>query len=592
MAPPCPPLGQRVPDVPHAISVQLPKWQDMIDFASANIRVRSVQKGGYPRSFLNKNVQRVSGSRKISPACTKTSNYMLIVPVTTQVHDLFVWKFSNPDQACLVFPAAEHAKACKSYVCKPDNGLNPQDVQIRSVELLFETDYDDRRITPTGLRLHAVFLPRNSVTVGMLFWRLTGCGVSSRLAEDILEHISTAYEVDADSPSPEWPCNVISDAADLTVRDRVALFLERAPVGGPRFPKVSAEDVFLYPSGMAAIYHLTQVLQGWPGTKSVVFGFPYELTLKMQQDYAKGCVFYGFGTLEESELLEDYLHMLAQNDQCIQAVWCECASNPLLRTVDLDRLRRLADRYGFLVIVDDTIGSLANVDVLSVADVVVTSLTKSFSGLADVMAGSIAVNPRSAHYERLHEAVASKYINRLYGRDAIKLEFNSREYLPRVSQMNNNATALVALLSPFAASPDCPLQRVYYPSTCDWSTKNYEARMRPVTPDFTPGYGGLFTLEFDTVQSSASFFDALHVCKGPSLGAEVTLAQPYVQTVFKDEKSWAAKYGLSETIVRISVGIEDTETLKSIFLDAIKAMCPPLEATPLAHADPLMAVLA
>ena len=70
-----------------------------------------------------------------------------------------------------------------------------------------------------------------------------------------------------------------------------------------------------------------------------------------------------------------------------QAIWCECPSNPLLWTPDLQKIRRLADQYDMAVIVDDTIGSSANVDVLSAADVVVTSLTKSFSGFADVMAG-------------------------------------------------------------------------------------------------------------------------------------------------------------------------------------------------------------
>lgn len=58
-----PALGHRVPDLPHAVSVQLPEWQDMIDFANGEKRVRSVQEGGYPRSFLHKDVQRVGALR-------------------------------------------------------------------------------------------------------------------------------------------------------------------------------------------------------------------------------------------------------------------------------------------------------------------------------------------------------------------------------------------------------------------------------------------------------------------------------------------------------------------------------------------------
>jgi cystathionine gamma-synthase len=55
-----PRLGQPVPGLPHAVSVQLPYWQDMVDFAHGEPRVRKVQKSGYPRSFLHQDVQRVS----------------------------------------------------------------------------------------------------------------------------------------------------------------------------------------------------------------------------------------------------------------------------------------------------------------------------------------------------------------------------------------------------------------------------------------------------------------------------------------------------------------------------------------------------
>jgi cystathionine gamma-synthase len=51
------------------------------------------------------------------------------------------------------------------------------------------------------------------------------------------------------------------------------------------------------------------------------------------------------------------------------------------------RVRDLADKYDFLFVIDDTIGSAANIDVTDVADIIVTSLTKNFSGYADVLGG-------------------------------------------------------------------------------------------------------------------------------------------------------------------------------------------------------------
>jgi cystathionine gamma-synthase len=58
-----------------------------------------------------------------------------------------------------------------------------------------------------------------------------------------------------------------------------------------------------------------------------------------------------------------------------------------LKTPNLKRLRALADEYDFLIVIDETIGNFANVRVLQHADIVVSSLTKVFSGDSNVMGG-------------------------------------------------------------------------------------------------------------------------------------------------------------------------------------------------------------
>lgn len=50
-------------------------------------------------------------------------------------------------------------------------------------------------------------------------------------------------------------------------------------------------------------------------------------------------------------------------------------------------LRKVADEFDFLIVGDDTIGNFVNVDIMSYSDIVVTSLTKVFSGRCDVMGG-------------------------------------------------------------------------------------------------------------------------------------------------------------------------------------------------------------
>ena len=74
-------------------------------------------------------------------------------------------------------------------------------------------------------------------------------------------------------------------------------------------------------------------------------------------------------------------------DPPILALFTEFPSNPLLRSANLPRLRALADKYDFLIIIDETIGNFVNVEVLPYADVVVSSLTKVFSGASNVMGG-------------------------------------------------------------------------------------------------------------------------------------------------------------------------------------------------------------
>lgn len=58
--PEMPGLGAPVPNVPHAISVMLPTWDDICEMFTGAPRVKNAQETGYPRSFIHKDVERVS----------------------------------------------------------------------------------------------------------------------------------------------------------------------------------------------------------------------------------------------------------------------------------------------------------------------------------------------------------------------------------------------------------------------------------------------------------------------------------------------------------------------------------------------------
>jgi cystathionine gamma-synthase len=105
--------------------------------------------------------------------------------------------------------------------------------------------------------------------------------------------------------------------------------------------------------------------------------------LKILQKWGAGCHFYGHGENKDIDDLEDRL----KSGEKILSLFCEFPSNPLLKSPDIKRLRRLADEYKFFIVIDETIGNFCNVAVLEWADVVVSSLTKIFSGDSNVMGG-------------------------------------------------------------------------------------------------------------------------------------------------------------------------------------------------------------
>lgn len=118
--------------------------------------------------------------------------------------------------------------------------------------------------------------------------------------------------------------------------------------------------------------------------------FPYTDTLKVLQKWGPGCHFFGHGLDNDIDALETLLEEeVGRNPKKkpLLALFTEFPSNPLLRSANLPRLRALADKYDFFIIVDDTIGNYVNVRVLPYADIVVSSLTKVFSGASNVMGG-------------------------------------------------------------------------------------------------------------------------------------------------------------------------------------------------------------
>jgi cystathionine gamma-synthase len=165
-------------------------------------------------------------------------------------------------------------------------------------------------------------------------------------------------------------------------------------------------------------------------------------TLKILQKFGPGCVFFGRGDAADLDDLEAKL----QEGEKLLSLFCEFPGNPLLKSPDLTRIRSLADKYEFTVVIDETIGNFLNVNVLPYADVVVSSLTKVFSGDSNVMGGSAILNPKAPLYSVLKKAWDQQFEDNYWAEDAIFMERNSRDFVSRIDRINANAEAVCEVL--------------------------------------------------------------------------------------------------------------------------------------------------
>lgn len=105
------------------------------------------------------------------------------------------------------------------------------------------------------------------------------------------------------------------------------------------------------------------------------------------------------------------------------------------------------------------------------------------------------------------------------------------------------------------------VSKLFYPK---YDSKLYDAfSTRP------NAYGGLFSIVLQSEAQAERFYDALNVCKGPSLGTNFTLASPYAILAHYAELDWAKSFGVPKHLIRVSVGLENHDHLINVFLDAL-----------------------
>jgi cystathionine gamma-synthase len=182
-------------------------------------------------------------------------------------------------------------------------------------------------------------------------------------------------------------------------------------------------------------------------------------------------------------------------------------------------------------------------------------------------------------YDRLKEVLSTDFEDLYYPEDAVYMERNSRDFRGRIKQVNDNAYDITEYLysrsiedtSLPESDPSAStrvIKKVYYPRWCTPEIYNQAKR----TPTLGKGgFGGLFSITFTSLAASQAFFDTIACAKGPSLGTSFTLASPYTLLAHYGELDWAAQYGVDSGLVRISVGQENSVSLRQWFEEAVAA---------------------
>ncbi|CAM1509753.1 Fc.00g000880.m01.CDS01 [Cosmosporella sp. VM-42] len=538
--------GPLPPGDKHAVSVSIPTWQDTLAWARRDGDLLCQLKTGYPRFFVPL-VVRELGDRLLAWATSKrVSGVSDGKPATL---------FDGHDQLTILFPSKHMATACQRYLDSHGKGL----------PVVFHVTFAGQvRIIQGGPstrhclhdELYLVVYPQQLAVEGKAFWQHTGFGISSRCATFWLANAPFLKKVSAKhADALDLPIKEAEDAS-VILRNRIGGLLESEE------NEVPPEAVYLYPTGMSAISHTATALRSLcrdkPGVCRVaVFGFLYVDTFKvLSKVYGFDCVLYGHATPSDLDALETDLKGGLQ----IDALYTEFPGNPLLGSVDLETLYKLAKEYEFLFVVDDTVATSVNVSLLSFCDMVCTSLTKMFSGACNVMGGSVVLNPQSEHYGRLRGTLAEQFADTYFPTDVLVMERNSADFTSRVLTANRNSERIVEILRQHSA-----VGTVYYPKGSP-TREIYEKYKRPGR-----GYGYLLSVRFLGPEAAIAFHDALEVAKGPSLGTNFTLCCAYALFAHYSELEWAAKFGVVEHLVRISVGVEEQEHLEHVIQTALRA---------------------
>ena len=242
-------------------------------------------------------------------------------------------------------------------------------------------------------------------------------------------------------------------------------------------------------------------------------------------------------------------------------IFSESPTNPFLRCLDYARLVEIAKRHGLRTIIDTTFATPCNARPLEYGvDLVIHSVTKYLAGHNDLLAGCVTGNYDITTALRQSQGVLGAVLDPhcayliLRGLKTLGL---------RMRQHNQSGLRIARFLEEHPR-----IRRVWYPGL--ESHPDHEVAMRTMS-----GFGGVISFEVEADGPTTSrFIDACCIPRiGPSLGGvESLIEQPALISYYDTDPEVRQGLGISDELVRLSVGIEDTDDLLTDFDQALAKM--------------------
>ncbi|MFA5313819.1 MAG: aminotransferase class I/II-fold pyridoxal phosphate-dependent enzyme [Methanomassiliicoccales archaeon] len=305
-----------------------------------------------------------------------------------------------------------------------------------------------------------------------------------------------------------------------------------------------AERALVFSSGMAATSALVLSLLS-SGDKMVsmgdIYGGSYNL---FKNDLSR----FGISTKFVSSVHTD--DIVAALTPEVKLLWLETPTNPLLKIVDIPEICKAAREMGVLVAVDSTFASPINQNPIELgADLVMHSCTKYLNGHSDLLAGTVAgSNELMAEITKRRTTMGG--VIDPFG--AFLLMRGMKTLAVRMKQHNANAMMIATYLQGHEK-----VQKVNYPGLP--SHPQHELARKIMR-----GYGGMVSFDVKGgVQGAERFMRSLELInRASSLGGVESLASMPLNTshtAFTPEDR--LKLGITDSMIRLSVGIEDAEDL-------------------------------